>query len=284
MNQNLLRDAVIEIKGELDYAIVSASYANHRYNSGLDAKTALIRSENLIQRIHEVAKQGIHDELAHRSIRHKLYPPLREKSPEINIWGLLKKKKQDLVVLVGELAPRPEEIQEGPLKGQVDEFGREATNSSIVIGIRSQLSSVAKNFDTLMERTFAETINLRLRHPGLVMGEVYMLAVKDYDDQLMKKNRVAWKSKPNDIEKFISIFNGLSGRGDSNDIMSFYKYERCALLLVDFSMSPPKIYATIEELREDGIVGTGFSEDFCPLAPTSFCRDLVEAYLHKHPL
>ena len=38
-----------------------------------------------------------------------------------------------------------------------------------------------------LERTFAETMNLRFRHPQLVMGEVYLLAVKDYDEQSMNE-------------------------------------------------------------------------------------------------
>ena len=164
----------------------------------------------------------------------------------------------------------------------MDELGRRATSRSIVIGVRSQLSSIAKNFDTLMERTFAETINLRFRHPRLVMGEVYLLAVKDYDEQLMKENQVGWRGEYTDVEKFISIFNSMSGRDDFQDMNNFYKYERCLLLLVDFSLDPPKIYETIEELRIDGIVRNDFRQDFARLSPINFSYDLVEAYLQRH--
>ena len=65
------------------------------------------------------------------------------------------------------------------------------------------MSSVAKNFDTLMERAFAETLNLRLRLPGLVMGEVYVPPIVEYDDVAMRTNRVAWKKKPIPVEKSI---------------------------------------------------------------------------------
>ena len=282
MNPTLLRTAVAEIKEVMYQSITTASYGNRTYDTGLSAKTGLIRSESLIQRIHEVTKQSVHAELNRRNINHEVHPPLGARSPELNVWGFLKKKKQDVVILAEDVEAESELIREGPLTGQMDELGRRATSRSIVIGVRSQLSSIAKNFDTLMERTFAETINLRFRHPRLVMGEVYLLAVKDYDEQLMKENQVGWRGEYTDVEKFISIFNSMSGRDDFQDMNNFYKYERCLLLLVDFSLDPPKIYETIEELRIDGIVRNDFRQDFARLSPINFSYDLVEAYLQRH--
>ena len=279
MDKTLLASAISEIKNSMHHAITTASYNGKHYNSGLEAKTALIRSENLIQRIHEVTKRSLHNELERRGIQHKNHPPIGEKTPELNIWGFLKKKKQDLVIIIGDREPVPEEIDEGPLVGQMDEIGRLTTQNSIVIGVRSQLSSVDKNFDTLMERTFAETFNLRLRHPRLVMGEVYMLAVKDYDEQLMKENLVGWKDDFTNVERFITIFNSLNQRDDVENIRDFYKYERCLLLLVDFSADPPKIYETDTQLREGNVVNGDFPGDFSRLSPVNFSRDLTDAYL-----
>ena len=288
MNHELLKAAVAEIKQSMHIAITTASYKKRgakraqKYSNGLEAKTALIRSERLIQRIHEVTKKSVKDELNSRGIIHKIHPCLGANSPELNVWGLLKKKRQDVVVLVGDAAPKTEKIQEGPLRGQMDKLGLEATRQSIVIGVRSQLSSIDKNFDTLMERTFAETMNLRFRHPQLVMGEVYLLAVKDYDEQSMKENRVDWQDKYTNVERFISIFNSMNGRDNYQDVKSYYKYERCLLLLVDFSSNPPKIYNTLNELRADRIVSNNFDEDFSRLSPMNFSHDLVEAYFRRH--
>lgn len=282
MNRTLLRTAIAESKEAMSHAITTASYGNRTYDTGLSAKTGLIRSESLIQRIHEVTKQSVHAELNRRNIKHEIHPPLGAKSPELNVWGLLKKKKQDVVILAQGIETEPELIQRGPLTGQIDELGRQATNRSIVIGVRSQLSSIAKNFDTLMERTFAETINLRFRHQRLVMGEVYLLAVKDYDEQLMKENRVGWRNEYTNVERFISIFNSMSGRDDYKDVNDFYKYERCVLLLVDFSLEPPKIYETLDELRADGVVDGNFGQNFSRLSPINFSQDLVNAYMRRH--
>lgn len=158
MNLYLLADAISEIKDSMRHAITTASYRGKKYETGLEAKTGLIRSETLIQRIHETVKLSIHEELADRGLTHVIHPPIGRRSPEQNVWGFLKKKKQDLVITVGDVEPEPELIDAGPLTGDTDELGHYATERSIVVGVRSQLSSVAKNFDTLMERTFAETL------------------------------------------------------------------------------------------------------------------------------
>lgn len=282
MKLDLLRNALSEIKDVMAHAITSASYGTHTYANGLEAKTGLIRSETLIQRIHEVTKQSLHEELTERDISHQIHPPLGASSPELNVWGLLKKKKQDLVAILGGHLGESEAIEEGPLLGHIDALGRNATKHSIVIGVRSQLSSVAKNFDTLMERAFAETINLRLRHPYLVMGEIYLLAVRDYDEQMMKQNQVGWKARYTNVEKFISIFNGMSHRDDHEDVREAYKYERSVLLLVDFSQDTPKIYNDLNELKADGIVSDDFNQDYAGLAPAGFSRDIVDAFLRRH--
>ena len=282
MEKLLVGNAISEIKNAVAQAITTASYNGKNFDTGLEAKSALIRSGNLIQRIHEVTKLSLHNELNRRGIHHVSHPPIGRKAPEKNIWGFLKKKKQDLVFITGDRKPVAERIDEGPLTGQMDEIGRQTTQNSIVIGVRSQLSSVDKNFDTLMERTFAETFNLRLRHPRLVMGEVYVLAVKDYDEQLMKDNRVGWKDSFTNVERFITIFNSLNNRNDVENIRDFYKYERCLLLLVDFSLDPPTIYETGAQLHDDGVLRKDFSGDFSSLSPVNFSCDLTDAYLRLH--
>lgn len=282
MNLTDLQIAVNEIKVAVDDAVTTASYGGNDFTNGLEAKTALIRSVTLIQRIHELTKRSLHVELERRGIAHQIHPPLGLPTPEMDVWGLLKKKKQDVVVLIGGARPSRDQITEGPLLGEYDELGIAATKSAIVIGVRSQLSSVDKNFDTLMERAFAETMNLRLRHPYLVMGEVYLLAVKDYDEQAMKRNQIAWKPRFTNIERFISIFNGISHRVDHEDIRQSFKYERSALLLVDFSQNPPKIYTTKEELQADGIVSQTFAGDYRGLSPCNFAADILDKYAERH--
>ena len=44
------------------------------------------------------------------------------------------------------------------------------------------MSSLAKNADTLFERIFAKSLNLHMRYPNIVLGEVYLIPVYEYDD------------------------------------------------------------------------------------------------------
>lgn len=282
MNRKDLEIAVAEIQEVLNTAITKAEYKGKKYSDGLVAKNSLIRSSTLIQRIHDLTKKCLINELNKRKLLYQVHPPFGCSQPELSVWGLLKKKKQDVVVLIGDSKPAREKILEGPLMNGYDELGLAATKSSIVIGVRSQLSSVNKNFDTLMERAFAETMNLRMRHPYLVMGEVYLLAVKDYDEQKMKKNVVGWKPGFTKVERFISIFNAISHRDNHDNIRDSFKYERSVLLLVDFSKKPAKIYFTIDELKTDGIVSQDFSGVYEGLSPKNFARDILDSYFKRH--
>jgi len=283
MNINNLNQALEEIKNMYETAITTATFDGKVCSSGLEAKTALIRSEQLIQKIHEEVKVSLDAKLRAEGFRgYQIHPPIGQPSPELDVWGFLKKKKQDIVVLFDN--PVPERITEGPLIDKIDKLGKATTEKSIVIGVRSQLSSIDKNFDTLMERAFAEAMNLHFRHPRLVVGEVYMLIVREYDDQAMKENRVEFKDRYTNVEKFISIFNGISHRecNECTDPHSFYKYEATALLLVDFSQNPVKLYTTIEELKADGIVSQNFNEDYSLISPVGFTDRIINSYKHRH--
>jgi hypothetical protein len=293
MNLDDLKAKMEEIKQDIEHAVINQSFINakgivqthnskgKKFQNGLEAREALIRSSKLILKIHEAVKCGLDEELQVKKITgYEIHPNIGKSGPEKDVWGLLKKKKQDVVVLFKK--PKKEIIEEGALLGSHDLLGKEATKNSIVIGVRSQLSSIDKNFDTLMERAFAETLNLRLRHPDLIMGEVYMLAVHEYDEQAMKENKVAFKKEHTDVEKFISIFNAMSGRIDIENIYESYKYEKSALVLVDFSKSPIKIYTSLKELKDDGIVGKDFNVNYDLFAPQNFSKNIINVYMQRH--
>lgn len=277
MNLSLLQQAVSDIKNDLEYAIKTATYGSASYRNGQIAKEALIRSSTLIMRLHEVVKQSLVAELETANRSHSIYPPVGFKGPELKITGYIKAKNQDVVVLFDNDKPQPEPVAGGPLDGTIDPIGKIQSERSIVIGVRSQLGSVNKNFDTLMERAFAETLNLRLRLPRLVMGEVYLLPVYEYDSEAMKTNIVKFQQGKVDIEKFIRTFFGISGRRWEEAFGEVYKYERSALVLVDFRQNPPKLYLTLEDLRADGLVSDRLQR-FAGLSPQNFATDILEIH------
>ena len=280
MNLDLLQTAVGEIKSELEEAIRTAIYNDRHYENGQQAKQALIRSQNLIMKIHEVVKISLDCELKKFTENYTIHPPLGRSKPELVVSGFIKSKKQDIVVLFGKDEENPEVIREGPLSGATNSIGKKRSENSIVIGVRSQLSSVEKNFDTIMERTFAETLNLRLRLPRLVMGEVYLLPVVEYDDQAMKQNCIEWKNGHTPVRKFINTLMGITHR--DNTANEIYKYERSALILVDIRQSPPQIFLTLEELKKAGYLSSDFEANFDLLSPKNFASDIVSSHRQHH--
>jgi len=290
MNQMLLKEALNQMKSDFEEAIKTATYINTKgkkvqKDNGQKAKEALIRSSTFINKIHEVVKESLNKKLLEEGFSEfKIHPPIGKSSPELDVWGFLKKKKQDIVVTF-KPHKQSEKIKQGPLINQIDKLGKKVTEKSIVIGVRSQLSSIDNNFDTLMERAFAEAMNLHIRHPELIMGEVYLLIVKEYDKHAMEKNEVKFVDKYTNVERFISLFNGISHRkckAKKRRMTDSYKYESSSLLLVDFSQNPVKIYTKIEELKADGIVSEDFNEDFVSLSPIGFTNRLLNCYKERH--
>lgn len=282
MKFDLLQKAVNEIKTELETAISTATYNGSKYTNGQEAKEALIRSQNLILKIHEVVKVSFLDEISKYRKDFSIFPPIGARSPEMAVYGLLKGKKQDVVVMFDDVPHNGNHISEGPLAGSYDPVGKEKAEKSIVVGVRSQLSSVAKNFDTLMERSFAETLNLRLRLPNLIMGDVYLIPVVEYDDALMKKNIVGWKRDVIAIDKFISTFLAISNRSYIKSDPEVYKYERVALVVVDFRQNPPKIFLSTDELKAGGFVSGKFDKKYESLSPINFVQDILDIYKKRH--
>ncbi len=255
----------------------SESGKQHITSGGNDAKTAKIRSSEPINLIHEAVKQ----ELINGGVcAGRIFPPLQNSKPELKLAGFLKPKNQDICVLPSNATPIPEPITWGPMahQGEVDSYGTECTEKVLTVNVRSQMSSIAKNSDTLFERTFAEALNLHLRCPGIVLGDVYMIPVYEYD--VSKNNTIAFKSNKTNVEKYISFFNFINERklgGES------YKYERCALLIVDFRKEQPYLYRDSDSLKRDGIISKDFPIDFAPLSFDNFARDILAEYRKRFP-
>ena len=70
---------------------IKTDYENAIKSNGTEGVHSLIRSQNLINNIHEFAKKG----LMKAGIDGKnIFPPINNSRPEINVKGFLKKKKQ----------------------------------------------------------------------------------------------------------------------------------------------------------------------------------------------
>lgn len=282
-----IEEVANSIKKDLELAItqrlVDGSTSNKKgkeYSDGAEAKTSLIRSSALINHVHEFVKH----ELVRCGVdRSAIYPPINSKNPEIKLTGMFKRKNQDVCVLPRDVEMEKTEINWGPMLDSdlYCEYGSKYTEKVLSINVRSQLSSLAKNSDTLFERMFAETLNLHELYPRLVMGEVYVIPVYEYDDRAMKNDQVAFKNNPTDIEKYIKFFNYLSGRDGQDLNENKQKYERCALVIIDFRGSEAKVYNTTTELIEDGLVSKNFKVELDNISITSFADDILDIYTNR---
>lgn len=240
---------------------------------GIKAKEAMIRSSRPINFIHEAVKA---DFIRKGISPDRIHPPLGASKPELKLAGFIKQKHQDVCVSPEGYIPDSEIMTEGILREATDYYGKDYTERTISVNIRSQMSSLAKNFDTLYERTIAEAQNLHVRCPKMVLGEVYMIPVKEYDAAVMDNNVVQFIDKVGAVEKYIKSFQAINGRLDYT--REDYKYERVCLLLVDFEQSPAKIYSTTQDLINDGLLDESSTASIDELSWETFTDNILTNY------
>ena len=240
---------------------------------GIKAKEAMIRSSRPINFIHEAVKA---DFIRKGISPDRIHPPLGESKPELKLAGFIKQKHQDVCVTPEGYVPESETMTEGILREATDYYGKDYTERTISVNIRSQMSSLAKNFDTLYERTIAEAQNLHVRCQKMVLGEVYMIPVKEYDASVMDDNIVQFIDKIGAVEKYIKSFQAINGRLDHT--REDYKYERVCLLLVDFAQTPAKIYSSNEELINDGLLDANSTASIDELSWGTFTDNILSNY------
>lgn len=117
---------------------------------------------------------------------------------EVTLSGDIKQKSQDICLIPKKIPESIEDIECGELRSlnYKDKYGHKLTEKMISINVRSQLSSLMKNKDTLFERTYAEALNLHMRCPKMVLGEVYLIPVFEIDGKNIKNNTLEFL-KPN---------------------------------------------------------------------------------------
>lgn len=268
---SFIDEKLLEFKNNIERAIL---------NEGVEGKTSMIRSSVLINLIHDAVK----NEFLKKGVKpENIFPPLNATKPELKIAGFFKQKDQDICIVPSNIKENSTVINWGPLsfENKNDLYGMEYSTNTLVINVRSQMSSLAKNADTLFERTFAEALNLHMRYPEMVLGEVYLIPLYEYDDKLVKQKKVGFKSNQTNVEKYISFFHSINGREIDK---SLYAYERCALLIVDFSKEEPYLFNSSDELKEAGVISKNFNIEYESLNFNNFAEDILKIYANRYNL
>ena len=120
-----------------------------------------------------------------------------------------------------------------------------------------------------------------MRYPNMVLGEVYLIPVNEYDDKLIKQNQIGFKRRHTDIEKYISFFNSINNRPTNGPD---YAYERCALLVVDFSCKQPYLFSNSEELKSAGLISKDFGIEYSTLNFQDFAKDILNIYAKRYDI
>ena len=81
-----------------------------------------------------------------------------------------------------------------------------------------------------------------------------------------------------DVEKYISFFDSINGR-QLND--PDYMYERCTLLVVDFSSRQPRLFRNSDELKAAEVISRRFQIEYATLGFDDFVDDILRVYASR---
>ncbi len=99
----------------------------------------------------------------------------------------------------------------------------------MVIGVRSQMSSIGKNVLTYYQDIVGECISLQDRFPLATYGYVYLHPLAPHDGQVP------------DHKRYARMYEAVSGRDGRNYREIKGVFDHFAYLVVDFSKSPPRL-------------------------------------------
>jgi len=253
--------------------------------SGAQGKTSLIASQQLINLLHEVVKASF---IANNVNPALIMPNSGQSNGEITLAGFLKFKKQDVCIFPNNKIPRSERIDFNGLynTGTIEPYGELFSEHILSVNVRSQLSSLGNNIDTMFERTYAEPLNLHRRIPKMVLGEVYLISVRELNSAQIALNNVVYKpftqSTSNYLERYIKGFSALNLRSSQRD--DDFKYERVALIIADFSQNPVKVYNSTQELIDDDLLPENSIATMDNLSYNGFVRRLLDVYEQRFGL
>jgi hypothetical protein len=242
-NMKLLLERLIKMKKAYEYSIRNGKYTN------------LIRSKGLINLLHDYVIEELKERVEPDWI-------VMDKK----VYGYPKTKEQDIII-------------QSPQNGK----GDVSVGPIMAINVRSQLSSIDKNYDTLFERIFAEALNLHNRFPYMVLGYLYLLPKMGYNPEAAKNNRVELSERYN-LEKYILSFLSIGSRDNPTDVP--WKYERVCLLIVDFKRKPPEVIGDMKVFARKKLVGKKFAQlyTFEELSIENFFDELCKMMMERYYL
>lgn len=164
-----------------------------------------VRNQSFIKILHAYLRDDLMARLTPEAIKRGI-----EVIPEARVLGSHKPKDVDLAVV---------DPHNGPL---------------MMIGVRSQMSSVGKNVLNYYEGIVGECISLQDRFPMSTYGYVYLMPLKP-----IKEGR---ETESVSHARFAKMYAAITGRSESRDYKSIRGlYDHFAYMVVDFDADPPVV-------------------------------------------
>lgn len=187
---------------------------------------AAVRSQGFIRVLHSFIAEDLKSRLHPKAVSGGV-----QVIEEAKIFGSHKPKDVDVAVV---------HPQNGPL---------------VLVGVRSQMSSVGKNVLTYYQDIVGECISLQDRFPLAVFGYAYLHPLVPADHA------------PLDHKRFARMYEAISGRSGRNYREIKGVYDHFAYLVVDFAQNPPMV--------RDDIIQPALVDD---LSIFTFVDRLVETF------
>lgn len=243
--KKFIEEAFLQMQQDLFYVIKNAETLNGKQKAnGEKAKESLIRSSQFIDQIHQAVKKSFLEKNNNLIFK----PDIGKRTPELVVKGRIKSKKQDIAI----------------------NFKNSKNVLPLLINVRSQMSSIEKNFDTILERAFAEVVNLRLEK-NYIMGEVFLIPINELDQAACKKNKVKFFKHSLNFEKFFDSYNSINDRRNlDDDKYNFFKCDKICLLVVDFACNPPKLISDFGSSK--------LNKSYQKLSYEGYCEFLLNKY------
>jgi len=108
-----------------------------------------------------------------------------------------------------------------------------------LISSKAPVRSINANLDTLCEGLIGDATNIHDKFPTLVFGFLCLLPKEEFSDNPERIN----------FQKMINVLRQITGRKDPKEMSG--KYERAALIVVDFKKNPPQISEEIPNKNEE---------------------------------
>ena len=125
------------------------------------------------------------------------------------------------------------EVERGKVEADVGIFDRE-NNPVLIVDVRSQMSSLGKNFNNYIRMKAGEVESVHRKYPNCVDGLVYIHPAGD-----LKTNGHINPVGAFNYTNAVKQLSLLSGRVNINDSASLF--EQVAYCVIDFNSLPPKL-------------------------------------------